>query len=46
MMGRVQSIDAAWDLLAMSMYGTITSIAESPRERTCCTWAPTTVSSR
>lgn len=30
MMGRVQSIDAVWDLLAMSMYGTITSIAESP----------------
>ncbi|MBD3219735.1 glycosyl hydrolase [bacterium] len=30
MMGRVRSIDAPWDLLAMSMYGTITSIAESP----------------
>ncbi|MEZ4388127.1 MAG: glycosyl hydrolase [Candidatus Krumholzibacteriia bacterium] len=29
-MGRVQSVDAVWDLLAMSMYGTITSIAESP----------------
>jgi photosystem II stability/assembly factor-like uncharacterized protein len=30
MMGRVWSIDAVWDLLAMSMYGTITQIAESP----------------
>jgi len=30
MMGRVWSVDAAWDLLAMSQYGTITSIAESP----------------
>mgnify|MGYP000618008867 CR=1 FL=1 len=30
MMGRVWSIDAVWDLLAMSMYGTITSLAESP----------------
>ncbi|MEN8006199.1 MAG: glycosyl hydrolase [Candidatus Krumholzibacteriota bacterium] len=30
MMGRVWSIDAAWDLVAMSMYGTITNIAESP----------------
>jgi len=30
MMGRVWSIDAPWDLLAMSMYGTITNIAESP----------------
>ncbi len=30
MMGRVWSIDAAWDLYAMSDYGTITSIAESP----------------
>ncbi len=28
-MGRVWSIDAPWDLLAMSMYGTITSLAES-----------------
>jgi len=28
-MGRVQSVDAVWDLLAMSMYGTITNIAES-----------------
>ena len=32
LMGRVWSIDAPWDLLAMSMYGTITSIAESPRD--------------
>ncbi|MBT8056455.1 MAG: glycosyl hydrolase [Gammaproteobacteria bacterium] len=30
MMGRVWSIDSAWDLMAMSEYGTITSIAESP----------------
>ena len=30
LMGRVWSIDAAWDLLAMSQFGTITSIAESP----------------
>ncbi len=30
MMGRVQSIDAVWDLAAMSMYGTVTSLAESP----------------
>jgi len=30
MMGRVWSIDAPWDLLAMSMYGTITNIEESP----------------
>jgi photosystem II stability/assembly factor-like uncharacterized protein len=30
MMGRVQSIDAVWDLVAMSQYATITSIAESP----------------
>ena len=29
-MGRVWSIDAPWDLVAMSEYGTITSIAESP----------------
>ncbi len=29
-MGRKQSIDNAWDLLAMSNYSTITSIAESP----------------
>lgn len=29
-MGRVQSIDAVWDLLAMSMYGTISNLAESP----------------
>lgn len=29
-MGRVWSIDAPWDLLAMSMYGTITNLAESP----------------
>jgi len=30
MMGRVWSIDAVWDLLAMSQFGNITSIAESP----------------
>ncbi len=30
MMGRVWSVDAAWDLYAMSKYGTITSLAQSP----------------
>jgi len=30
MMGRVWSIDAVWDLLAMSNYGNVTSLAESP----------------
>ncbi len=30
-MGRVPSIDAAYDLFAMSRYGNITSISESPR---------------
>ncbi len=30
MMGRVQSIDAVWDLSAMSVYGTITSLSQSP----------------
>jgi hypothetical protein len=30
MMGRVWSFDAAWDVSAMSKYGTITSLAESP----------------
>jgi photosystem II stability/assembly factor-like uncharacterized protein len=30
MMGRVQSYDAVWDFLAMSEYGTITSLSESP----------------
>ena len=30
MMGRVQSIDAHWDLSAMSDYSNITSLAESP----------------
>jgi hypothetical protein len=29
MMGRVWSYDSAWDLMAMSQYGTITSLAES-----------------
>jgi len=29
-MGRVWSFDAAWDLYAMSRFGTITSLAESP----------------
>ena len=32
MMGRVWSIDAMYDLLAMSQYGNITSISESPLE--------------
>ena len=32
MMGRVWSIDAPWDLMAMSEYGTITSLSESPVE--------------
>ncbi|MEM6792571.1 MAG: glycosyl hydrolase [Acidobacteriota bacterium] len=30
-MGRVWSIDAAWDLFAMSNYGNVTSLSESPR---------------
>ncbi|MEM9557151.1 MAG: glycosyl hydrolase [Acidobacteriota bacterium] len=30
MMGRVQSIDAVWDLWAMSTYNTLTSLSESP----------------
>lgn len=30
MMGRIWSIDAIWDLLAMSQFGNITSISESP----------------
>jgi len=30
MMGRVWSFDSAWDLMAMSRYGTITSLSESP----------------
>ena len=30
MMGRVWSFDSAWDLMAMSKYGTITSLSESP----------------
>ena len=29
-MGRVRSYDEGWDLYAMSMYGTITSLSESP----------------
>ncbi len=32
MMGRVWSIDAVWDLYAMSKYGTITSLSESPKQ--------------
>jgi photosystem II stability/assembly factor-like uncharacterized protein len=32
MMGRVQSVDSAWDLTAMSNFSTITSLAESPVE--------------
>ncbi len=31
-MGSVQSIDNPWDLLAMSSYSTITSLAESPKQ--------------
>ena len=30
MMGRVWSFDSAWDLMAMSQWGTITSLSESP----------------
>ena len=30
MMGRVWSYDSAWDLYAMSKYGTVTSLSESP----------------
>ena len=30
MMDRVQSVDAIWDLWAMSMYANVTSLAESP----------------
>lgn len=30
MMGRVWGFDSAWDLMAMSQYGTITSLSESP----------------
>lgn len=30
MMGRTQSVDAIWDLGAMSEFGTVTSLAESP----------------
>ncbi|RPH98918.1 MAG: glycosyl hydrolase [Lysobacterales bacterium] len=30
LMGRVWSFDAAWDLYAMSVYGSITSLSESP----------------
>ena len=30
MMGRVWSVDAAWDLWAMSFYGNVTSLSESP----------------
>jgi photosystem II stability/assembly factor-like uncharacterized protein len=30
MMGRVWSFDASWDLWAMSMFGTITNVSESP----------------
>ena len=31
-MGKVQSYDNAWDVLAMSNYNTITSLAESPKQ--------------
>jgi len=30
-MGRVWSVDAVWDLWAMSVYGTVTSLAQSPK---------------
>jgi photosystem II stability/assembly factor-like uncharacterized protein len=30
MMGRVWSFDASWDLMAMSAFGTVTSLSESP----------------
>ena len=30
MMGRIWSFDSAWDLMAMSQFGTITSLSESP----------------
>ena len=30
MMGRVWSYDSSWDVMAMSLYGTITSLSESP----------------
>jgi photosystem II stability/assembly factor-like uncharacterized protein len=33
MMGRVWSFDAIWDLYAMSKFGTIANISESPRQR-------------
>ncbi|MBK8698799.1 MAG: glycosyl hydrolase [Saprospiraceae bacterium] len=32
-MGSTQSYDNAWDLLAMSNYNTITSVAESPKQK-------------
>lgn len=32
MMGRIWSIDAIWDLYAMSQFGNITSISESPKK--------------
>ncbi|MDJ0840917.1 MAG: glycosyl hydrolase [Acidobacteriota bacterium] len=32
MMNKIQSIDAIWDLFAMSYYNTITSISESPKQ--------------
>jgi hypothetical protein len=32
LMGRQQSWDSAWDMFAMSDYGTITSLAESPKQ--------------
>ena len=32
MMDRVWSFDAIWDLYAMSKYGTVTSLAESPKQ--------------
>jgi len=31
MMGRVWSFDAVWDLYAMSQFGTVTSVAQSPK---------------
>ncbi|MGB0715391.1 MAG: WD40/YVTN/BNR-like repeat-containing protein, partial [Phycisphaerae bacterium] len=32
MMGRVWSVDAVWDLWAMSVFGTVTSLSESPMQ--------------
>ena len=43
MMGRVWSVDALWDMDAMSQYATLTAISESPlARRASSTWAATT----